>query len=220
MRSGEVVHYMKQPLLVFDLDGTLIDSRADLAAAVQVVREHYQLSPLSLEEVCSYIGGGMHNLVTLSLQGYDVDIEEAVSIFRAYYTTHDCTHTTPYAGVCEGLELLKNNGFECAVLTNKPGELSRKILSKLKMASFFSAVIGGGDGYPLKPDPGGLQALISRFNSAREDVWMIGDHHPDIAVGQAAGVSTGWVSYGIGETGDLKPTKHFASFSEVVGYFL
>jgi phosphoglycolate phosphatase len=211
---------MKKPLLVFDLDGTLIDSRADLTAAVNVVRDHYHLAPLSLEQVSACIGGGMQNLVSLTLQGFDVDIEEAVSLFRAYYTKHNCRYTTLYTGVYEGLELLKNKRFISVVLTNKPGELSRHILSELKIAPFFSAVIGGGDGYPLKPDPGGLHALIKQFAYPKHKVWMIGDHQPDMAVGRAAGVSTGWVSYGIGQPGELKPTKNFASFSEVVGYFL
>lgn len=211
---------MEPQLLIFDLDGTLIDSRADLAAGINHMRNHYNLDSLPLETVSSYIGNGVRKLVERSLCGADIDFEEALRINKEYYYSHLTVHTTLYTGVAEGVRRLATAGHELAVLTNKPGDPSRTILRHFEIDGFFAAIIGGGDVEKLKPEPEGVYRCIklSGMNPAR--AWMIGDHCTDLAVAENAGIKSAFVRYGFGEQRDCKPDVYFASFSELVGYFV
>ena len=134
---------MNTQIIIFDLDGTLIDSRRDLAAGVNHMRAHYDLSPLSLEMASSYIGDGVRKLVERSLQGADVDLDEAVRINKEYYFSHLTVYTTLYAGVADGLRRLASAGHKLALLTNKPGDPSRAILHHFELDHFFTSIIGG-----------------------------------------------------------------------------
>jgi len=207
-------------LLIFDLDGTLIDSRADLAAGINHMRVQYGLDPLALETVVSYIGNGVRRLVEGSLQGADVDIEEALQINKAYYYSHLTVHTTLYEGVAAGLRELSDHGHKLAVLTNKPGDPSREILRHFGIADVFEAVIGGGDVETLKPEPDGVWRCLELSGMNRPDTWMIGDHYTDLAVAANARIKNAFVRYGFGEERGYKPDVYFASFSELVGYFV
>ena len=211
---------MDPQLLIFDLDGTLIDSRADLAAGIHHMRRHFGYDELPLETVVGYIGNGVRRLVEGSLQGADVDAEEALEIYKAYYNSHLTVHTRLYEGVDAGLRQLKARGHALAVLTNKPGDPSRKILEHFNIADVFRVVIGGGDVDGLKPDPVGVFncCRISGQDPAR--AWMIGDHYTDLAVAENAGIKSAFVRYGFGEERGRKPDVYFASFSELVGYFV
>lgn len=207
-------------LLVFDLDGTLIDSRADLAAAVNCVRDELGAAPLMLEQVTSFIGDGIIKLVERSFADVDVDLDQVLERYRTVYREQSVVYTTLYPGVREGLEQLTNAGMICAVLTNKPGELSRAILRRLELSTSLREVVGAEDGFALKPSPTGLISLMERYGVAADGCWMVGDHHTDLLAGEAAGVRTAFAAYGFGTAGDVKPTAHFASFSEGVEYFL
>jgi phosphoglycolate phosphatase len=207
-------------LLVFDLDGTLIDSRADLASAVNQVREEMGVAPLMLERVTSFIGDGIVKLVERSFTDVDVDFDQVLERYRMVYQEQSVVHTTLYAGVREGLERLTNAGMVCAVLTNKPGDVSRAILKRLELSAWLHGVVGAEDGFALKPSPEGLISLTERYGVEVDDCWMVGDHHTDLLAGEAAGVRTAFAAYGFGTTGGVKPTAHFASFSEGVEYFL
>lgn len=210
---------MEPQLLIFDLDGTLIDSRRDLAAGVNHMRAHYGLSPLSLEMASSYIGDGVRKLVERSLPGADVDLDEAVRINKAYYFSHLTVHTYLYDGVEGGLRQLLDAGHKLALLTNKPGEPSRAILRHFQLDQFFTSIIGGGDVAHLKPEPDGVFKCREDAGMDTATTWMIGDHCTDLAVAHNAGVKSAFVHYGFGEERGYKPDAYFASFPELVEYF-
>ncbi len=211
---------MDSQLLIFDLDGTLIDSRADLAAGINHMRGHYGMEPLPLETVVGYIGNGVRRLVEGSLQGADVDLDEAIAINKSYYYSHLTIHTRLYDGVEEGIRKLDGAGHQLAVLTNKPGDPSRDILRHFGIAEAFTAIIGGGDVEGLKPQPDGIYRCCELSGLAPSTAWMIGDHYTDLAVAENAGIRSAFVRYGFGEERGYKPDVYFASFSELVGYFV
>ena len=211
---------MSPQLLIFDLDGTLIDSRADLAEGINHMRAHYNLPALDFEIVSSYIGNGMQRLVERSLQGAAVDVEEALDIYRTYYYSHLTVHTTLYDGVQAGVPRLREAGHKLALLTNKPGDPSREILKYFGLDGYFSAMLGGGDIDALKPHPDGVFKCLRITGMDAADSWMIGDHYTDLSVAENAGVKSAFVQYGFGEERGYKPTVYFASFSELVGYFV
>jgi len=210
---------MQAQLLIFDLDGTLIDSRADLAAAINHMRIHFGLEPLLLDTVVGYIGNGVRRLVEGSLQGSDVDMEEALRIYKEYYYSHLTVDTTLYEGVEQGVRRLAAAGHKLAVLTNKPGDPSRRILDHFGISGVFSAIIGGGDVENLKPEPDGVHRCMEVSGVDSANTWMIGDHYTDLAVAHNAGIRSAFVRYGFGEERGHKPDVYFASFSELVGYF-
>ncbi len=211
---------MEPKLLIFDLDGTLIDSRADLTAGINHMRTHYGLDPLPLETVSGYIGNGVRALVERSLQRADVDVDEALQINKDYYFAHATVHTQLYEGVAEGIATLDEAGHQLAVLTNKPGNPSREILKHFGLSDHFMAIIGGGDVERLKPEPDGILQCLEISGADAAQAWMIGDHYTDLAVAENGGIQSAFVRYGFGEERGHKPDAYFASFSELVGYFV
>ena len=210
---------MNSQLLIFDLDGTLIDSREDLAAGINHMRIHFGLEPLPLETVVGYIGNGVRRLVEGSLQGATVNVDEALRINKEYYYSHLTVHTVLYDGVEQGVRRLAAAGHTLAVLTNKPGDPSRQILEYFGIGDSFEAIIGGGDVENLKPDPEGAHRCMEVSGADAANTWMIGDHWTDLAVADHAGIKSAFVRYGFGEERGCKPDVYFASFSELVGYF-
>ncbi len=211
---------MNPQLLIFDLDGTLIDSREDLAAGINHMRTHFGLDPLSVETVSGYIGNGARKLVERSLQGAAVDIDEALQLNKDYYYSHLTVHTYLYEGVAAGIPELVRAGHKLALLTNKPGEPSRAILRHFGLLDYFCTTIGGGDVEKLKPEPDGIFRSMERTEMEAGSVWMAGDHYTDLAVAKNAGVKSAFVQYGFGEARGYEADAHFASFSELVGYFV
>lgn len=210
---------MNSQLLIFDLDGTLIDSREDLAAGINHMRIHFGLDPLSLETVVGYIGNGVRRLVEGSLQGAAINVDEALQINKEYYYSHLTAHTVLYDGVEQGIRRLVAAGQTLAVLTNKPGDPSRQILEYFGIGDFFEVIIGGGDVETLKPDPEGALRCMEVAGAEAANTWMIGDHWTDLAAADHAGTKSAFVRYGFGEECGYKPDVYFASFSELVGYF-
>ena len=211
---------MEAQLIIIDLDGTLIDARADLMAGINHMRANYDLDPLSLEVVSGYIGDGVRKLVERSLQGADIDVDEALEINKAYYFSHLTVHTELYKGVETGIRQLMDAGHKVALMTNKPGDPARAILKYFGLADCFSAIVGGGDVPNLKPEPDGIFQCLEIAGVETSNAWMVGDHHTDLAAAQNAGIRSLLVEYGFGHAGGYKPTAHFASFPELVGYFV
>ncbi|MDF7825288.1 HAD-IA family hydrolase [Pontiellaceae bacterium B12227] len=211
---------MEKQLIIFDLDGTLIDARGDLTAAVNRMRAHYGLDALTLETVSGYIGNGMAKLVERSLQDSDVALEDAMKIYPDLYYANLTTHTFLYDGVLEGIPKLVEAGHTVALLTNKPGDPSRTILKHFGLSDCFTAIIGGGDVPNLKPEPDGVFQCLELSGMEKSRAWMVGDHHTDLAVAQNAGIRSVLVDYGFGNAGGYKPDAQFASFPELVGYFV
>lgn len=210
---------MKNQLLIFDLDGTLADTRADLATGINLMRAHYGLPALPLADVESYVGDGIRKLVERALQGADVNIDEAVALNRKFYTEHMLDETALYPGVTEGLKKLAAGGHRLAVLSNKPGDPSRIILKHLGVDGLFFRIIGGGDLPNLKPAPDGILALMKESGITAQNTWMLGDHHTDLEVAHNAGVKSGFVTYGIGHPGKFTADQVWNGFGELVDFF-
>ncbi|MDD5697360.1 MAG: HAD-IA family hydrolase [Victivallaceae bacterium] len=206
-------------VIIFDLDGTLIDSRRDLTTAVNLTREFYRLPPLPLETVCGYIGNGARKLIERSLRGEKIDIDDALPRMKQFYLEHLTDATELYPGVAEGLRTLTASGWKLAVITNKPDESAKLLLNRLDAARYFDEIMGGGGGYPLKPEPEALLHFAAKWRADVTRSWMVGDHYTDMEAGTRAGMKRCWASYGFGDprglTYDLE-AKSFAGFVAAV----
>jgi phosphoglycolate phosphatase len=185
-------------LIVFDLDGTLIDSAKDLAISMNATREHLQLPPLDPQLIYSFVGNGAAVLVRRAL-GPDADADlnaKALAFFLTYYRAHALEHTCLYAGVREVVEQLAAANYALAVLTNKPVRISRDIIFALGLGQHFQHIYGG-DSFPTKkPDPQGLLALLSETGTAAADAWMVGDSGVDVQTARNAGIHSCGVTWG------------------------
>jgi phosphoglycolate phosphatase len=184
-------------LLVFDLDGTLIDSKQDLALSVNAVRERIGLGPLPYDTVASYVGRGVVMLMRRALGegATDEDVEQAVAFFLDYYRSHMLDHTVTYPGVREALEALADR--KLAVLTNKPVKFSQSILAGLDISRYFTQVYGGNSFDQKKPDPVGLVTIMRESAAVAAETMIVGDSDTDVLTGRNAGVWTCGVSYGL-----------------------
>ena len=208
---------MKKQLLIFDLDGTLAETRQDLATGINLMRAHYNLPPLDVETVTGHIGNGVRKLVERSLEGASLDLDEALAFNKKFYAEHMLDETALYPGVVEGLQALSGNAL--AVLSNKPGDPLRVILKHLAVDGFFFRILGGGDLPNLKPSPDGIEALIEESGVSKENTWMIGDHYTDLEVAHNAGVKCGFVTYGLGHPGEFSADQTWHGFEELVEFF-
>lgn len=216
---------MKTPvLLIFDLDGTLIDSMGDIVTSANVLLERWNGYPLTAEQVRPGIGKGVHFLVSHVLQTGRIsvdDLESAVDEYRKIYRAHALDSTVPYPGVRETLEKLR--GVSMAVISNKPAAASRALLTALDLDHYFACVAGGDSFSEMKPSPLPLNAVISRLGAAPERTWMIGDSVYDVEAGKAAGVRTIAVTYGFQDADmlkALKPDAVVSAFAEIAGFVI
>jgi len=207
--------------VVFDLDGTLIDSRRDLARAVNVLREEMGLRPLGVERVVSFVGHGVKRLVERTLEdledraeGLDpagFDPERAVARFLEIYYGRCLETTVPYPGVPQMLARLGEH-LPLALLTNKPERHTRKILARLdglvqvlgERGSRLRAVIGGDTLATRKPDPEGLRRIAGELALPLERVLLVGDSAIDGATAEAAGAPLALVRWGFGTEDELE----------------
>jgi phosphoglycolate phosphatase len=186
-------------LVVFDLDGTLIDSAGDLAASVNAALE--RLAPgtpaVPLERVRTFVGEGAGVLVarTLAAAGVSVSTEKALPVFLECYGARLLDTTVLYPGVRESLDALCDRTL--AVLTNKPGGMSRRILEGLGVAGRFTRICGADDVPAKKPDPAGLRMLLDETGIPPASAALVGDSAIDVRTGRAAGVLTVGVTYGL-----------------------
>ncbi|HKW89184.1 MAG TPA: HAD-IA family hydrolase [Candidatus Acidoferrales bacterium] len=184
--------------VVFDLDGTLIDSKKDLALAMNATLKHLGRKEIEAERIYSYVGGGVQLLVKRALaEGTtEEEIERGMAYFLEYYKAHMLDNTIPYPGVREALDNLA--GRELAVLTNKPVNFSKAILNGLGMARYFRYVYGGNSFEKKKPDPVGLNTLLREFGAGPRETMMVGDSDVDIQTARNAGTWACGVTYGMG----------------------
>ena len=190
-------------LVVFDLDGTLVDSVADIASAVNrmLASQAPAVPPLPLETVRAFVGNGARELVSrvLSQTGVVVPVDQALDAFLDAYRAGLLDATRPYPGVVEGLDLMRDRIL--AVLTNKPGDMSRTILAGLGLEDRFSQIMGGGDFPGRKPDPAGLQMLLRENAVPPEAALMVGDSGVDVRTARNAGTRVAGVTYGLDPEG-------------------
>lgn len=196
--------------LIFDLDGTLVDSKADLAAATNAMLASFGFQPLSLAQVTSYIGDGARVLVARALgpeRGHFVS--RGFTVFMDYYLAHLLDHTRPYDGIPRLLSATQAQGSVMSVLTNKPEAPSRTILSGVGIAQYFVAVVGG-DTLPVKkPAPEGVTHLLQQTGIPLEKTLLIGDSRIDVETGKAAGVTTCGVTWGFDAAGVRETSPEF-----------
>jgi len=188
-------------LLVFDLDGTLVDSKVDLANAVNVALASFDLPPLPHTVIYSYVGDGASALIRRALPEEMADrLPEVLDRFLAYYRRHLLDTTRAYPGV--GGALRKWEGiYRMAVLTNKEVEMTREILSGLSLDHSFFVVRGGDSFGTKKPDPEGLLHILREAGVEAREAIMIGDSRNDVQAGKAAGTVTCGVTYGLAASG-------------------
>jgi phosphoglycolate phosphatase len=184
--------------LIFDLDGTLIDSKQDLIRSVNAMLVEMGRETLHQDTISGYIGHGAPKLVARAL-GNGASAEErerALKFFLAYYEEHKLDSTRAYPGVAEALEQLDE--FPMAVLTNKPVRVSNRILEGLGLAQYFRAVYGGNSFETKKPDPLGANKILEELGVSAGEALMIGDSEVDVQTARNAGTLAAAVNYGFG----------------------
>ena len=206
-------------LVVFDLDGTLVDSIRDIAAAVRdaLVRVAPGARPLDEHEIHAFVGDGAPALIArcLAAAGIDRPLEVVLPLYLEAYRRRLLDTTAFYPGALEALEALKDRTL--CVLTNKPGDLSRVLLAGLGAAHLFARIWGGGDVPEPKPDPAGLLRLMGETGARPEETVMVGDSPVDVATGRAAAVFTVGVTFGLDPRGvvDARPDAVVADLRDL-----
>ncbi len=192
---------MTTPLLVFDLDGTLVDSAPDLVSALNFVLDREGLPPVPVASARKLIGAGARALIERGLEqeGRSKTPDEVTAMtddFIAYYAEHIADETRPFDGVLAALDELSGQGFSFAVCTNKLEWLSKRLLDRLDMSDRFAAICGADTFGVQKPDPIILRETIHRAGGTLSSAIMIGDSGPDIGVARRAGVPVIGVDFG------------------------
>jgi phosphoglycolate phosphatase len=199
-------------LVIFDLDGTLIDSRLDLVHSVNAALRHIGRPELPEDVIASYVGDGAPVLIQRALGGEKVDeavVRQGLEFFLKYYREHKLDHTAVYPGVAEALAAIQNSGGrslfsssqngasrKLAVLSNKPVVPSRAIVDALGLGQFFCQIYGGNSFTTKKPDPEGARKLLEECGVKPQHAAIIGDSHVDVTTGRNAGMVTIGVTYG------------------------
>jgi phosphoglycolate phosphatase len=185
-------------LLIFDLDGTLVDTKQDLTNAVNATRARMGLPALDEQLVSSYVGDGAPTLIrrVLAPEASEEALARALEFFLAYYGEHKLDCTRPYPGVREALERLSRAGVQMAVLTNKPVRVSQAILEGLSLEGYFARIYGGNSFEQKKPDPVGVETLLAELGVERERAMIVGDSAIDVRTARNASVKVCGVTYG------------------------
>jgi len=191
----------KIKLVLFDLDGTLIDSELDLANSVNAMLRHYGRKALPLEVIDTYIGDGAPMLIRRALgdPSQAAFVQEALNFFLLYYRDHKLDNTRPYQGIADALRQLETfdgRARQMAVLTNKPVRASRDILAGLGLSPFFVQTYGGNSFETKKPDPLGAQTLMRESGAESEETVMVGDSEVDVLTARNANMWSIGVTYG------------------------
>src|SRR5438874_4907589 len=185
-----------RPVLIFDLDGTLVDSKKDLTESVNHIRYQFELPVLTEGEIARFIGNGALMLIRRALenQATEANVQMALQMFLSYYRAHMLDSTRLYPGVRETLDRLKD--CKLAVLTIKPVHFTCAMLDGLGIYRHFASVYGGNSFDHKKPDPVGIYQILSDTKGQREKTWIIGDSAVAARTGRNAGIRTCGVTYG------------------------
>lgn len=204
--------------ILFDLDGTLIDSVSDLANSVNYSLVKTGLPQHTVEEIRSFVGDGVQKLIKRALGQAHLDkFDDAIAIFMEHYGLHCTENTVLYPGVAETLPQLAAH-YTLGVITNKSLKFTRKILQTLQIAIYFKEVLGGDSLATKKPDPAGIFYLADKWGmEPGSEMVMVGDHATDIAAGQRAGCKTVFLAGTIGESRGLIPDMIIHSMTELPG---
>ncbi len=214
-------------LIVFDLDGTLIDSRRDLADSANALLATFDAPPLPDAAVIAMVGEGARTLVSrvLDAGGVITDVDRALARFLALYDERLTHHTHLYPGVADTLAALAGAGVTMSVLTNKPLAPTLRLLEHFGLTSTFAEVIGGDGTLGRKPEPAGLQALMQHAATAGDETLMVGDSWVDIETARRTGTTACFAAYGFGLPptdglrGDEPRLEHFDALLAIVASF-
>lgn len=183
-------------LLIFDLDGTLIDSKVDIANSVNLTFRELGIEEKRPEEIYSYIGEGVRKLIKATLgEGKEALFEETIRVFRGYYLAHLLDTTNIYPGVDDILKHFRDKAK--ALATNKPIEYTTKILDGLGLTHQFKVIVAGNNGIRIKPEPDMIIKVITDLNIKKENTVMIGDGVNDILAAKAAGIRSCAIGSGL-----------------------
>jgi len=189
-------------LIIYDLDGTLVDTLEDITEAANHMLTQLGAEPLSAEAVRRLVGKGLEQLVANCLKTQDAGrITEGLAIYRAYYGRHLLDHSRLYPHAREVLEHFKTR--HQAVITNKPDPYSRTLLAALDVAGYFHDIIAGNSAYPRKPDPAAVAAVMAATRTTPADTLLVGDSPIDVETGRSAGVFTVAVAHGLADEAEL-----------------
>lgn len=194
---------MRIRVVLFDLDGTLIDSAEDIGLALKKTLEDLGLEDLYPKNIREYIGGGVKALLEKVLG--DKFREEYIDIFRKHYLSNPVKYTTPYPGIPKVLKELKSRDIKLAVVSNKLEELSKEILRRLDLISFFDFVAGGDTFSEKKPSPLPIIKTLEILNEKPEGAIIVGDTEADIIAGKGAGIKTALANWGYVKINSVEP---------------
>jgi phosphoglycolate phosphatase len=200
--------------IVFDLDGTLFDTRQDIADAVNYARRAFQLEELSTSEIVTMVGYGVDQLAARSFVGTGVPADLALEAILKYYLAHPADKATLYPGVLETLPLLKPRK---AIVSNKPYRLLRDLLDQSGVGHFFELLVGGDTFSRKKPDPEALFHVMERFCVLAGEVLVVGDHTPDIEMARRVGSPCVYCRYGFFGRDEAGADCQIDSFAELPG---
>ncbi|UCF37226.1 MAG: HAD-IA family hydrolase [Acidobacteriota bacterium] len=180
-------------VIVFDFDGTLFDTREDIAAAVNYARNQYGLEELTLGEVTQMVGDGVAILAERAFRNTSVEPSSGQELIVRYYSAHPSDYARPYPQVPETLRELNET---LTIISNKPAALVEAILEEHKLAHLFDYVAGGDTFERKKPDPMAIDYLLDRYRIGRNSILVVGDHSPDIEMARKAGVRSVYCNFG------------------------
>ncbi|MEK7856489.1 MAG: HAD-IA family hydrolase, partial [Acidobacteriota bacterium] len=213
---------MSIQLLIFDLDGTVIDSKLDIANSGNWTLKELGLPAVLNEVIYSYVGNGVRPLIQKSVgEEQGPRYQRALKIFKDYYTKHLLDETRLFDGVVDVLNHFSSK--KKAVFTNKPQYFTEPILEGLKFSHYFDAIMGSDAGFPKKPDPTVIHHLLKKFNCPPNQAVLVGDSKVDIETGKNAGILTCGVTYGFRppeEVKEARPDFVISEFSDLKSIFI
>lgn len=207
-------------LIFYDLDGTLVDTRQDIAFSANHMLRQMKLPELEISEICDYVGRGVFHLISRCLKSTDPKkVEKGIEIYRKHYGEHMLDHSVLYPGVLPLLQHYKS--AVQVVMTNKPDPYSSEILRALRVAEFFSDMIAGNSQYPKKPSPSGVAAMMRKFKIPAAEALFIGDSLIDIETARNAGISIAVLTHGFSNLKELElasPDVLAGDFKELLAF--
>lgn len=211
---------MKKKLVVFDLDGTLLNTLEDIRRAINYALSAYEIAPITLEEAREYVGNGLKNALLRAVKKSEKHIEEEdfllmYQLLLSSYKKHPADNTRAYPGIENLLITLTSHSIGIAIASNKNGEIVREIIGKVLPSLNFSFILGQGDGYPLKPNAEGILKKIEECGCSKEDIIYVGDSEVDNLTALNLSSSYVIVNYGFRTKEELKKSGINESVSSV-----